>query len=72
MPASQSALQAFIINRIGDVALSIAMYLTFIVSLSVNFNSIISVSSQTTCYSLLVITLLIAAIAKSAQFGLQT
>jgi len=72
LSASQSALQAFIINRIGDVALSIAIYFSYLLCNSINFNSIIAVSAQTTCYTLIVITLLIAAIAKSAQFGLQT
>lgn len=72
LPASQSALQAFIINRIGDVALSIAIYFSFLLCNTINFNSLIAVSAQTTCYTLIVVTLLIAAIAKSAQFGLQT
>lgn len=58
------------INRIGDVALSVAVYLFFI---SFNTTSLtLSTSSESHVYTFLAVALLLASMAKSAQLGFNT
>ena len=80
--ANIAALKAFIVNRVGDVGLLLALFTTFIVFGTLNINEIkILINSQYESYfnflgfnihslSLISILLFIGCMGKSAQFGL--
>ena len=80
--AVKSALKAFVINRIGDLGLILAIILIFLVVKSVDFETIFSLSPYlinkklvfTTLYfdalNIICILLFVGAIGKSAQIGL--
>jgi len=71
--AAAAAKKAFIINRVGDVGLSLAIMLIFVTFGSVTFNEVFGSVSQASEGTLTAIglLLLLAAAGKSAQFPLQ-
>ncbi len=80
--ANKASLKAFIVNRVGDFGLLISLFTIFIVFGTVNINEILLlVNSHSSSYfnffgfqvhsiSLIVITMFIGCMGKSAQFGL--
>ena len=72
--AAVAAKKAFIVNRVGDVGLSIAIMLMFATFGSVAFTDVFAAADQAsgTALTLIGLTLLIAACGKSAQFPLQS
>ena len=72
--ASVAAKKAFIVNRVGDVGLSIAIMLMFVTFGSVTFGGVLGQASKAdgTTLTLIGLALLLAACGKSAQFPLQT
>ena len=72
--AAAAAKKAFIINRVGDVGLSLAIMVMFVVFGSVTFDEVFGQASQATSGQLNAIglLLLLAAAGKSAQFPLQS
>ena len=71
--AAAAAKKAFIINRVGDVGLSLAIMLMFVTFGSVSFQDVFGVADQASDGTLNAIglLLLLAAAGKSAQFPLQ-
>jgi NADH-quinone oxidoreductase subunit L len=71
--AAAAAKKAFIINRVGDVGLSLAIMLLFVTFGSVSFQDVFGVADQASDGTLNAIglLLLLAAAGKSAQFPLQ-
>ena len=71
--AAAAAKKAFIINRVGDVGLSLAIMLMFVTFGSVSFQDVFGVADQASEGTLTAIglLLLLAAAGKSAQFPLQ-
>ena len=71
--AAAAAKKAFIINRVGDVGLSLAIMLMFVTFGSVDFQDVFGVANQASEGTLTAIglLLLLAACGKSAQFPLQ-
>ena len=71
--AAAAAKKAFIINRVGDVGLSLAIMLMFVTFGSVDFQAVFGVANQASEGTLTAIglLLLLAACGKSAQFPLQ-
>ena len=71
--AATAAKKAFIINRVGDVGLSLAIMVIFVTFGSVTFTDVFGVASQASEGTLTAIglLLLLAAAGKSAQFPLQ-
>jgi NADH-quinone oxidoreductase subunit L len=71
--AAAAAKKAFIINRVGDVGLSLAIMLMFVTLGSVSFEEVFGTASQASEGTLTAIglLLLLAACGKSAQFPLQ-
>ena len=71
--AAAAAKKAFIINRVGDVGLSLAIMLMFVTFGSVYFQDVFGVANQASEGTLTAIglLLLLAACGKSAQFPLQ-
>lgn len=71
--AAAAAKKAFIINRVGDVGLSLAIMLMFVTFGSVSFQDVFGVADQASEGTLTAIglLLLLAACGKSAQFPLQ-
>ena len=82
--ANQSALKALIVNRIGDFALSIGIFLTFYVFKSLNYliifpliplvldNFILFLNFKLHSLTLISVFLFLGAVGKSAQLGLHT
>ncbi len=82
--ANNAAIKAFIVNRIGDFGLAIAIFLVFFFFGSINFNEVFQTSSQfaekkieffgfeANLTTLICIFLFIGAMGKSAQFLLHT
>ncbi len=80
--ANKASLKAFIVNRIGDFGLLISLFTIFIVFGTININEILLlVNSHSQSYfnffgfqvhsiSLIVVTMFIGCMGKSAQFGL--
>ena len=71
--AAQAGKKAFIINRVGDVGLSLAIMLLFVTFGTVSFQGVFGVADQASQGTLTAIglLLLLAACGKSAQFPLQ-
>ncbi len=71
--AAVAAKKAFVMNRVGDVGLSVAIMLMFITFGSVTFDQVFEAAPQAgdTALTLIGLTLLLAAVGKSAQFPLQ-
>ncbi|MGI9197904.1 MAG: NADH-quinone oxidoreductase subunit L [Candidatus Nanopelagicales bacterium] len=71
--AAAAAKKAFIMNRVGDVGLSLAIMLIFVTFGSVTFESVFSEAGQAseTTLTWIGLLLLLAACGKSAQFPLQ-
>jgi NADH-quinone oxidoreductase subunit L len=72
--AAVAAKKAFIVNRVGDAGLSIAIMLMFATFGSVTFDSVFAAAEEAdgTVLTLIGLTLLLAACGKSAQFPLQS
>lgn len=70
--ANQAAIQAILMNRIGDLSFSLGLFSLFLIFQSLDYAIIFSLSSLviTEYLTLIGILLLIGAIAKSAQLGL--
>lgn len=71
--AAVAAKKAFVMNRVGDVGLSIAVMLMFVTFGSVTFETVFAAAPEAsdTALNLIGLTLLLAAVGKSAQFPLQ-
>ena len=71
--AAVAAKKAFVVNRVGDVGLSLAVMLMFVTFGSVTFEDVLSRAGEASEQSLTLIglALLLAACGKSAQFPLQ-
>lgn len=71
--AAAAAKKAFIMNRVGDVGLSLAIMLIFVTFGTVTFDSVFSVAGEASESTLtwIGLLLLLAACGKSAQFPLQ-
>ena len=71
--AAVAAKKAFVMNRVGDVGLSIAVMLMFVTFGSVTFETVFESAPEAsdTALNLIGLTLLLAAVGKSAQFPLQ-
>jgi NADH-quinone oxidoreductase subunit L len=72
--AAVAAKKAFVVNRVGDVGLSVAVMLMFFTFGSVTFEGVLGSASQASEQSLtwIGLALLLAACGKSAQFPLQS
>lgn len=72
--AAVAAKKAFVVNRVGDVGLSIAIMLMFVTFGSVTFGGVLDNASEAneTTLTWIGIMLLVAACGKSAQFPLQS
>jgi NADH-quinone oxidoreductase subunit L len=72
--AAVASKKAFIVNRVGDVGLSLAIMLMFVTFGSVSFSSVLGSASAASERSLtwIGLALLLAACGKSAQFPLQS
>lgn len=72
--ANKSAMQAMLMNRIGDWGLSIALFSIFWLFGASDYNTVFSICSQydEKYITFVTIFLLIAAVGKSAQLGLHT
>ena len=72
--AAVAAKKAFVVNRVGDAGLSIAIMLMFATFGSVTFDSVFAAAGEadSTVLTLIGLTLLLAACGKSAQFPLQS
>nr|QCQ68451.1 NADH dehydrogenase subunit 5 [Synchytrium endobioticum]QCQ68470.1 NADH dehydrogenase subunit 5 [Synchytrium endobioticum]QCQ68489.1 NADH dehydrogenase subunit 5 [Synchytrium endobioticum]QCQ68508.1 NADH dehydrogenase subunit 5 [Synchytrium endobioticum]QCQ68527.1 NADH dehydrogenase subunit 5 [Synchytrium endobioticum] len=72
--ANMAALKAFLMNRIGDWALSLGLLLTIALTADLSFATIFSLASylNTDLILILAVLLLIGASAKSAQLGLHS
>ena len=82
--ANNAAIKAFIVNRIGDFGLAVAIFLIFFFFGTINFNEVFQVTSQFTekkifffgleinLITLICVFLFIGAMGKSAQFLLHT
>ena len=70
--ANKSAIQAILINRIGDWGLIIALFNIFWLFESLDYNIIFNICSHNNYIIFVTIFLLIASLAKSAQLGLHT
>ena len=72
--AATAAKKAFVVNRVGDVGLSIAIMLMFVTFGSVAFDEVFALADQAegTTVTLIGLALLLAACGKSAQFPLQS
>nr|YP_009659004.1 NADH dehydrogenase subunit 5 [Synchytrium microbalum]QCQ69002.1 NADH dehydrogenase subunit 5 [Synchytrium microbalum] len=72
--ANMAALKAFLMNRVGDWALSLGLLLTIALTADLSFATIFSLASylNTNLILILAILLLIGASAKSAQLGLHS
>lgn len=71
--AAVAAKKAFVMNRVGDVGLSIAVMLMFVTFGTVTFEPVFEAAPQAseTALTLIGLALLLAAVGKSAQFPLQ-
>ncbi len=71
--AAVAAKKAFVMNRVGDVGLSIAVMLMFVTFGTVTFQNVFEAAPQAseTTITLIGLALLLAAVGKSAQFPLQ-
>lgn len=72
LESSVNAIKAFILNRLGDVALSIGLYFIFINFYTLDFNILNNLSYNNDNIIFLGSCIILAAIAKSAQLGLNT
>jgi NADH-quinone oxidoreductase subunit L len=71
--AAVAAKKAFVMNRVGDVGLGIAVMLMFVTFGTVTFDAVFEAAPQAsdTVLTLIGLALLLAAVGKSAQFPLQ-
>lgn len=82
--ANKAAMKAMIVNRVGDVGIALAIFTTYAVFKTIDFNTIFSIvhlfkdetivffNCNINAISLISILLFIGAIGKSAQLGLHT
>lgn len=82
--ANKAAIKAMLVNRVGDMGLTLAMLLIFYVFKSLNYGtvfamapflkntSIVLFNFEINCFTLISILLFIGAVGKSAQIGLHT
>lgn len=72
--ANKAAIKAVVVNRIGDTAFAIAIFLIFRTTGSLDFDTVFLLAPQLTNFdvNLICFFLFIAACAKSAQLGLHT
>ncbi len=72
--AAVAAKKAFVVNRVGDVGLSVAVMLMFVTFGSVTFEGVLASAPKAsqTSLTLIGLALLLAACGKSAQFPLQS
>jgi NADH-quinone oxidoreductase subunit L len=72
--AAAAGVKAFVVNRVGDVGLSLAIMLIFVTFGSVTFNDVFARAgeAQESTLTWIGLLLLLAACGKSAQFPLQT
>lgn len=71
--AAVAAKKAFVMNRVGDVGLGVAVMLMFVTFGTVTFSEVFDAAPEAgeTALTLIGLTLLLAAVGKSAQFPLQ-
>ncbi len=71
--AAVAAKKAFVMNRVGDVGLSLAVMLMFVTFGTVSFQEVFAAAPEAseTALTLIGLALLLAAVGKSAQFPLQ-
>jgi len=72
--ANKAAIKAVLVNRIGDTAFAIAIFLIFRAVGALDFNTVFASSSQISSFDINLICLLLflGAVGKSAQLGLHT
>nr|WBU10884.1 NADH dehydrogenase subunit 5 [Malassezia psittaci] len=72
--ANKSAMQSFIVNRVGDMALTISFFAMFFLFGNVDFSTVFSLSPimNESALTIIGILLLIGGMGKSAQIGLNT
>jgi NADH:ubiquinone oxidoreductase subunit 5 (subunit L)/multisubunit Na+/H+ antiporter MnhA subunit len=72
--ANKAAIAAVLVNRIGDTAFAIAIFLIFRTTGSIDFDTVFLLADQISSFELNVISffLFLAAVGKSAQLGLHT
>ena len=72
--ANKSAMQSFIVNRVGDMALSVSFFAMFFLFGNIDFPTVFSLAptANEAALTLIGILLLIGGMGKSAQIGLNT
>lgn len=72
--ANKAAIKAVIVNRVGDTAFAIAIFLIFRATGALDFNTVFLVADQLSFYdvNLICLFLFIGAVGKSAQLGLHS
>ncbi|CAO1638518.1 unnamed protein product (mitochondrion) [Parajaminaea phylloscopi] len=72
--ANKSAIKALVVNRVGDMFLSVAFFAIFLVFGNLDYATVFSIAPfiNEEVVTIIGILLLLAAIGKSAQFGLHT
>ena len=72
--ANKGAIQAVLVNRVGDTAFAIAIFLIFRTTGSVDFDTVFLLADQLNTFdiNLICFFLFLAAVGKSAQLGLHT
>lgn len=70
--ASQAAMKAMLINRVGDIALVLAIMGVIEEFGGLEYSTVDSVLSSACAYSMIGLLLFIGAVGKSAQLGLHT
>jgi NADH-ubiquinone oxidoreductase chain 5 len=72
--ANKAAIKAVMVNRIGDTAFAVAMFLIFKVTGALDFETVFLLSENISCYdvNLICFFLFLGAMGKSAQIGLHT
>lgn len=72
--ANKSAIKAILVNRVGDMFLSIGFFLIFYVFGNLDYSSVFAIAPyiNETLVTIIGLLLLAAAMGKSAQFGLHT
>ena len=72
--ANKSAIKALVVNRVGDMFLSVAFFAIFLVFGNLDYATVFSIAPfiNEQIITIIGILLLLAAIGKSAQFGLHT
>jgi len=74
LKANKGAIEALLINRVGDIFFSIGLFSIFWLFGSLDYTTVFSLANNinTDLINLIAIIFLIGAIAKSAQIGLHT